>query len=75
MDDTVILDVRPFHERGEEPFTAIMDAVDRLAQNQSLLLINSFEPVPLYAVMKRRGVAYHCSAAGPDEYHVFFSRP
>ena len=75
MDDTVILDVRTFHERGEEPFTAIMDAVDRLTQNQSLLLINSFEPVPLYAVMKRRGFAYHCSAEGPDEYHVFFSRP
>jgi uncharacterized protein (DUF2249 family) len=74
MDDTVILDVRPFHERGEEPFTAIMDAVDGLTENQSLLLINSFEPIPLYAAMKRRGFTYRCSAEGPDEYHVFFSR-
>ena len=75
MESTVILDVRRFHERGVEPFTAIMDAVDRLAENQSLLLINSFEPVPVYAVMTRRGFAYRCSAEGPDEYHVFFSRP
>jgi hypothetical protein len=27
---TIRLDVRPFHERGEEPFNAIMSAVDGL---------------------------------------------
>ena len=75
MNDTLILDVRLFHERGEEPFTAIMDAVERLTEHQTLLLINSFEPVPLYSVMKRRGFSYRCAREGPDEYHVFFSRP
>ncbi|MGH7714523.1 MAG: DUF2249 domain-containing protein [Vulcanimicrobiaceae bacterium] len=74
MDDTMILDVRPLHERGEEPFTAIMDAVGRLGERQSLLLINSFEPVPLYAVMQRRGFTHRCAVEGPDEYHVIFSR-
>ena len=74
MSETVILDVRPFHERGEEPFTAIMDAVDGLTEYQSLLLINTFEPVPLYHVMQRRGFAHRCDAQAPDEYHVLFFR-
>lgn len=74
MDATVTLDVRPFHARGEEPFSAIMAAVDGLGDEQSLLLINSFEPMPLYAVMQRRGFTYSCARKAPDEYHIRFSR-
>lgn len=70
----VELDVRPFHERGEEPFAAIMAAFEGLHDDEALLLINSFEPVPLYAVMQRRG--YHHQTANPssDEWHVLFVR-
>lgn len=71
---TTVLDVRPFHERGEEPFDAIMGAVAGLGPDQSLLLINSFEPVPLFRVMEKRGFGYTCTEIGPEEYHIHFTR-
>jgi uncharacterized protein (DUF2249 family) len=68
------LDVRPYHVRHEEPFDAIMSAVASLADGQDLILINSFEPTPLLAVMRKRGFASTCTEVGPDEWHVLFTR-
>jgi hypothetical protein len=70
----VVLDVRPFHERGEEPFAAIMEAVDAVPANGTFHLINSFVPTPLFRVMERRGFRHRCEHVGPEEFHVFFSR-
>lgn len=70
---TLRLDVRPFHERGEEPFAAIMAAVDALESGQPLLLVNSFEPKPLFAVMKRRGYAHRAEQVSEEEWHVLFT--
>ena len=50
-----VLDVRPLITAGSEPFLAIMSAVDGLAPQQALRLIAPFKPVPLFAVMARRG--------------------
>ncbi len=66
------LDVRPFHERGEEPFEAIMSAVESLQENEQLLLINSFEPKPLYAVMRRKGFSHVTMDMGDGEWRVLF---
>lgn len=52
------LDVRPALARGEEPFAAIMSAVDSLAPGQPLRLIAPFRPAPLFSVMANRG--YGC---------------
>lgn len=68
------LDVRPYHERKEEPFQAIMDSVGGLEPDQAFLLINSFEPTPLFAVMRKKGFEYHCTEVGPEEYHILFRR-
>lgn len=68
------LDVRPFHGRHEEPYDAIMSAVASLAEGQDLLLINSFEPKPLFAVMRKRGYSYACEEVRPEEWHVRFTR-
>lgn len=73
--DPLRLDVRPFHERGEEPFAAIMTAVDSLEPGQAFLLVNSFEPVPLLRVLGKRGFEAHSVEAGPDEWHVLFTPP
>lgn len=67
------LDVRPFHERGEEPFAAIMDAVYSLAPGQPFLLINSFEPTPLIRVLDKRGFDARCDEKTKDEWHVLFT--
>lgn len=71
---TLRLDVRPFHERGEEPFAAIMSAVESLQPDQEFLLINSFEPVPLYRVMDKRGFTHQTSELSPEEWHITFRR-
>lgn len=71
---TLRLDVRPFHERGEEPFNAIMSAVESLQPDQEFLLVNSFEPIPLYRVMEKRGFTHQTSGISPDEWHIIFRR-
>ncbi len=72
-EEPVVLDVRPYHDRGEEPFAAIMAAVASLAPGQALLLINSFDPLPLVRVMDRRGYDAVRTEAAPGEWHVRFN--
>ncbi|TAM87240.1 DUF2249 domain-containing protein [bacterium] len=68
-----VLDVRPYHERGEEPYQAIMDAVDSLEPGQAFLLINTFEPTPLYRVMDRKGFGHECTRVTDGEFHIRFA--
>ncbi len=49
------LDIRALLARGEEPFAAIMSAVDQLEAGQALRLIAPFRPAPLFGVMANRG--------------------
>jgi uncharacterized protein (DUF2249 family) len=53
-----------------EPFGAIMDALGDLSEGESLLLINSFEPEPLYDVLEERGFEYETANPDPEEWHV-----
>ncbi|MHB8146437.1 MAG: DUF2249 domain-containing protein [Vulcanimicrobiaceae bacterium] len=71
---TIELDVRPFHERGEEPFEAIMAVVRELKESEQFLLVNSFEPKPLYAVMQRQGFEHTTVDMGNGEWRVLFKR-
>lgn len=68
----VTLDVRPFFERGEEPFMAIMFAADKLAPGQVLKLVASFEPVPLYGVLGHKGFAHWSQPAGGGAWEIYF---
>lgn len=61
------LDVR---EIDGEPFDDIMSALDDLPNDESLLLINSFEPEPLYNVLEQRGFTYETRNPMEDEWHV-----
>lgn len=61
------LDVR---EIDGEPFDDIMAALDNLSQDESLLLINSFEPEPLYRVLEDRGFTYETANPSSSEWHV-----
>lgn len=61
------LDVR---EVDGEPFGEIMDALDSLPDDGTLVLVNDFEPEPLYAVLTRRGYAYETSQVRDDEWRV-----
>lgn len=53
-----------------EPFGDIMDALNNLEPSESLLLINNFEPVPLYSVLEQRGFEHETTNPAPDEWHI-----
>lgn len=71
---TIELDVRSYHERGEEPYDAIISTVEALGDTEQFLLVNSFEPKPLYAVLKKRGFTHVTMDMGNDEWRVLFTR-
>jgi len=54
-----------------EPFGPITDALDDLASDERLRLVNSFEPVPPYDVLERRGFGYETEEVAADECHVY----
>lgn len=65
------LDVR---EGDEQPFDQIVAALDDLDDEDSLLLVNGFEPVPLYDVLEARGFTHEAEAVDDDEWHVRIER-
>ena len=53
-----------------EPFGPIMSALGNLDPGEALLLVNSFEPEPLYGVLKERGFVHETTQVAPDEWHI-----
>lgn len=71
----VEVDVREDLRAGREPFSRIMAATRALGADQVLRLRATFEPVPLYAVMRKRGLTHEARAEGLDDWSVWFWRP
>lgn len=67
------LDVRPELRAGGEPFARIMQAMADLAPGQSLRLLATFEPVPLYAVLGRQGFAHTAIHHGEQDWEILFA--
>jgi uncharacterized protein (DUF2249 family) len=68
------LDVREDIARGEEPLARIMRAVKALAADQVLVLRAPFEPLPLYDLLARRGLAHWTERRADDDWQVWFYR-
>jgi hypothetical protein len=68
------LDARPFHERGEDPLAAIMKATTDVPEGAIFYLRNTFEPLPLYDVLGKKGFHPWARHNGPDDWEVFFYR-
>lgn len=68
------LDVRPMMAAGQEPFTAIMEAVGVLQPDEEFELLAPLEPVPLYQVLGARGFSHETKALGGGDYRVLFRR-
>ena len=73
--EPLTLDVRDDVRAGRDPFSRIMDAVASLELDQSLVLINVFEPVPLYSVMSARGFEHDADRLPDGDWRVRFFRP
>ncbi len=67
------LDVRPILRAGGEPFTVIMDAVKSLGAGQPLRLLATFEPVPLYGVLAKKGFDHAAREIGGGDWEVLFT--
>jgi uncharacterized protein (DUF2249 family) len=61
------LDVR---KTDGEPFGDIMAALEDLPNGESLLLINSFEPQPLYEVLEQRGFQHETTTPDSEVWYV-----
>lgn len=53
-----------------EPFGDIMAALEDLSEDETLILINSFEPEPLYNVLEERGYEHETTQKATDEWYV-----
>ncbi len=63
------LDVRQDIANGADPFTKIMQELTTVAQGETLLLINSFEPTPLLRILHKQG--YETQVVQQDENTVY----
>lgn len=72
IQNLVTLDVRPSLDLGEDPFNIIMKEIKILKDDQTLKIINSFEPIPLIRKLQSKG--YVSWTERPEEgiVHTFF---
>lgn len=71
-DARVELDVREDLRNGQEPFSRIMAAHRDVPPGGAIRVRAIFEPVPLYAVMAKQGLAHHTEQLGPEDWSVWF---
>jgi hypothetical protein len=69
------VDVREDLRAGNEPFSKIMAAVAALGDREILRLRTTFEPVPLFTVLGKRGFVHVSEEHGADDWSVWFWRP
>jgi uncharacterized protein (DUF2249 family) len=68
--DTYTLDVRPVIESGADPFKDIMLELNRLNEGEGLLLVNSFNPIPLTGLLREKGYTVFSERKADDLYHT-----
>ncbi|MCP5061351.1 MAG: DUF2249 domain-containing protein, partial [Ignavibacteriae bacterium] len=69
----VSLDVRPTIQGGKDPFSEIMATIKTLKDDQTLEVINVFEPIPL--INKLKGMGYTSNVERKDNVvHTFFKK-
>ncbi|MFK5957961.1 MAG: DUF2249 domain-containing protein [Lutibacter sp.] len=73
-ENLISLDVRPIIESGSDPFKEIMIAVKKLTNNQTLEIINSFEPIPLINKLKSKGFKTWTDKSNDGTIHSFFRK-
>ncbi len=70
----VVLDVREELRRGGRPMGRILKAARGLPRGQDLVVLATFEPVPLYAVMRLRGFRHEARRLPEGDWEVRFHR-
>ena len=73
-ENTVMLDVRETIAKGADPFLQIMDTVNKLETEQMLCIVNTFEPIPLIAILRPKGFDYYTETPGPNLVKTYFGK-
>lgn len=73
-EDIVSFDVRPIIKNGEDPLKAIMVEVKKLPLNKTLLIINSFEPIPLINLLREKGFSASVQKIEEDIIYTYFTK-
>lgn len=68
------VDARPIIINGDEPFETIMAAASALADDEPLVVLAPFEPIPLEGVLSAQGFSYEVSDLGDGDWQVTFRR-
>lgn len=69
-----VFDARPILRSGGEPFSAIMEAVSQVSDDEIFVLYAPFEPVPLEGVLAEQGFRHVADKIGEDDWRVIFLR-
>lgn len=70
-DNMSYLDVRPIIDSGRDPLKDIVSKTKVLKTGEVLIIINSFEPIPLYTVLGKKGFSYFTEQVD-DYFQVYF---
>lgn len=70
----VDMDVRPILETGVDPFNVIMDGLKKLKEDETLRIINTFEPIPLLNIIKKKGYDYETQRPEDGVVHTYISK-
>jgi len=70
----VTLDVRPIISEGNDPFSEIMGIIVKLSDDETLEIINTFEPIPLINKLKAEGYHSWTERPNPGVIHTFFKK-
>ncbi len=71
--EPMTLDVREELRNGGEPLPRIMQSLHSLAPGQPLRLLATFEPLPLYAVLGKKGYGHDARRIGEGDWEVLFT--
>lgn len=70
----VSLDVRPTINSGADPFSEIMGTLKEMKDDETLKLINIFEPIPIIQILQEKGYTTWVEKISDNEYHSFFTK-
>ncbi len=70
----VDMDVRPILESGVDPFNVIMDGLKTLKDNETLRIINTFEPIPLLNIISKKGYEYESDRPEEGVVHTYLKK-
>jgi len=73
-DKVVKLDVRPILATGTDPYHAIMDTLKMMNEDETLQIINTFEPVPLLNKLKSKGYTYEVERPDAESVHTYLKK-